>query len=71
MPNDIFREGWVANVLIYGFIYLLAQYAVYKIIFRAFFGSSTAQIRRYGRGESKSGGPERLRGPSLETIEYT
>lgn len=38
MLNSIFTEGWEYNVLLYGLTFLLAEYAVYKIVFRALAG---------------------------------
>lgn len=39
MLETIFTEGWKLNVLLYGLIFLLADYAVYKIIFAALVGA--------------------------------
>lgn len=38
MLDAIFTEGWKLNVLLYGLIFLLADYAIYKIIFAALVG---------------------------------
>lgn len=39
MLDTIFTQGWKLNVLLYGIIFLLADYAIYKIIFAALVGA--------------------------------
>lgn len=46
MLDTVFTKGWEINVLLYGAIYLLAQYAVYKIIFSALVGSPQSYDHR-------------------------
>lgn len=38
MLDSIFTSGWEVNALIFAAVYLLTQYAVYKIVFRALVG---------------------------------
>ena len=51
--NQIFKEGWFGNVLLYGTIYLLAEYMVYKLIFKTLVGQpknfSWKEIRFWSR----------------------
>ncbi len=37
-PDVIFTKGWELNMLIYGLVFLLARYSVYKIVFRGLIG---------------------------------
>lgn len=39
--DTIFIQGWLTNALIYGAIYLLAEHAIYKILFNKLVGSPT------------------------------
>lgn len=39
MLEQVFTQGWLVNVLLFGLVYLLAQHLVYRIIFSTLVGS--------------------------------